>query len=514
MQTWFAAGGSVLLVGFDPVLDPGAARRFRAHVNAPLSMPLLGPWSGKLHNGGGTIELRAPIPGGDDPGRSFVVDAASYGPDAPWPALANGEGPALVRVDPSSTGLSAANWVAATAEPGQPYDPREAPFIIIPPRDATHAGYADALAGLLAGPVRGLHFQWRREGVPIADATLTNLRLAAPPPAFSGTFDAVLMSAGGVTQSPPVHLEFVQPPVIFTHPASGSVVYQSNYVLHVTAGGVAPLRYQWRHNGTNLPGAESPDLTLFNVGPDKEGEYSAVVTDANLSLESRAALVSTLYRPVILSEADNWMVNIGESVLLSLNVTGTLPIAYTWRKDFTPVLAPSLPYLLITNAQLTNSGVYTVSLSNAATPTVRVFSVGARVLVMSDSDGDGMPDLWELAHGLRFDDPSDAALDSDGDGYTNIEEYRAGTDPRDAFDYLRIDRFERVRGLTSQAMLQFAARSNHSYTLQVSDHAGPPWSNWISFTAPASNRVMVLPVELLSGQITQRQFRLVTPRQP
>ena len=40
-----------------------------------------------------------------------------------------------------------------------------------------------------------------------------------------------------------------------------------------------------------------------------------------------------------------------------------------------------------------------------------------------DSDGDGMPDAWEEANGLDSSDPSDGALDSDGDGYTNLEDW-------------------------------------------------------------------------------------------
>ena len=41
----------------------------------------------------------------------------------------------------------------------------------------------------------------------------------------------------------------------------------------------------------------------------------------------------------------------------------------------------------------------------------------------ADSDDDGMPDAWEARFGLDRDDPSDGALDPDGDGYTNLEDY-------------------------------------------------------------------------------------------
>ncbi|MBI1934906.1 hypothetical protein HYS31_00550 [Candidatus Woesearchaeota archaeon] len=42
-----------------------------------------------------------------------------------------------------------------------------------------------------------------------------------------------------------------------------------------------------------------------------------------------------------------------------------------------------------------------------------------------DTDGDGIPDDWELEHGLNPNDPSDADSDTDGDGLTNREEYDA-----------------------------------------------------------------------------------------
>lgn len=52
-----------------------------------------------------------------------------------------------------------------------------------------------------------------------------------------------------------------------------------------------------------------------------------------------------------------------------------------------------------------------------------------------DSDGDGMPDAWELKYGLDPNDPSDAVKDCNGDGYTNIEKYINGIDPTRTIDW-------------------------------------------------------------------------------
>ncbi len=60
-----------------------------------------------------------------------------------------------------------------------------------------------------------------------------------------------------------------------------------------------------------------------------------------------------------------------------------------------------------------------------------------------DSDSDGMPDEWEKKYSL---DPfsDDSGLDPDTDGFTNLEEFQGGTDPKDAkshparFAFLRV----------------------------------------------------------------------------
>ena len=46
-----------------------------------------------------------------------------------------------------------------------------------------------------------------------------------------------------------------------------------------------------------------------------------------------------------------------------------------------------------------------------------------------DSDGDGLYDGWEVLYNFNPNVPGDDTVDSDGDGYTNLQEFKAGTNP-------------------------------------------------------------------------------------
>ncbi len=53
-------------------------------------------------------------------------------------------------------------------------------------------------------------------------------------------------------------------------------------------------------------------------------------------------------------------------------------------------------------------------------------------LTTVDTDGDGIPDAWEVAHGLNPNSPTDAFEDPDRDDLSNLDEFQHGTDPRRA----------------------------------------------------------------------------------
>ena len=68
----------------------------------------------------------------------------------------------------------------------------------------------------------------------------------------------------------------------------------------------------------------------------------------------------------------------------------------------------------------------------------------------TDSDGDGMPDLWESLYGLDSNNPTDASSDVDVDGLTAIEEFTGGTVPIASLD---IDGNGQYDGLTDGLLI-------------------------------------------------------------
>jgi hypothetical protein len=148
-----------------------------------------------------------------------------------------------------------------------------------------------------------------------------------------------------------------------------------------------------------------------------------------------------------------------------------------------------------------------VGFGNSPSTWVAAAPTPGRLLDTADSDGDGLPDVWELQHGTSPYVP-DADQDPDADGLTNWQEYLAGTDPFSAASNLRLE-FLLESGTGT---LRFSAVSNRTYTvLSRLDLAGSEWVPWTNVPAAGFDRAITFPVQAVRQSAF---YRLVTPAQP
>jgi ABC-type transporter MlaC component len=137
----------------------------------------------------------------------------------------------------------------------------------------------------------------------------------------------------------------------------------TNVTLAVSASGGTPISYAWQFNGVNINGATNGTLTISNMQSFAAGTYTVVMSNS-VSVVTTQAVVG-FANPVSISSAPQSQVaGPGTNVTLAVSASGGTPINYAWQFDGVFLDGATNSTLVITNMQASDTGTYTVVVSN------------------------------------------------------------------------------------------------------------------------------------------------------
>jgi len=107
---------------------------------------------------------------------------------------------------------------------------------------------------------------------------------------------------------------------------------------------------------------------LVNVQASNAGTYTVTVLNGVPPNATSSGAVLTVnpapVAPSITVQPKSDTVTVGQTAIFSVLATGTTPLTYAWLKNGTPIPKGTSPTCTLSNVQLSDSGIYTVTVSN------------------------------------------------------------------------------------------------------------------------------------------------------
>jgi hypothetical protein len=169
-------------------------------------------------------------------------------------------------------------------------------------------------------------------------------------------------------------------PVVSQAPSSAALNSGGSLTLSGSAIGIPPLDYQWRHAGTNIPGAITATYTKASVAPEDAGDYQLVATNLYGSGTSVVATVSVATAPAIVTDVQSATNYATLSQRFAVASGGAVPLSYQWTHAGTNLPGATTASLLLKNLQAADAGDYQMIVTNtlgAATSSVATLTLVA-----------------------------------------------------------------------------------------------------------------------------------------
>jgi hypothetical protein len=117
-------------------------------------------------------------------------------------------------------------------------------------------------------------------------------------------------------------------PVVSAQPTNQFVAAGQSGTFCVTAGGTAPLYYQWQWVGHHLFGVATNN-TCFST--PSVGDYCCIITNSMGAVTSAVATLTVLAPPTLTSQSGSLVITQGDSASFCVTGSGMTPLYYQWQ---------------------------------------------------------------------------------------------------------------------------------------------------------------------------------------
>lgn len=105
-------------------------------------------------------------------------------------------------------------------------------------------------------------------------------------------------------------------------------------------------------------------------------------------------------RPALTLQPASQTVSAGQPFALEVSAVNSGPFSYQWRLNGSPLAGSTDRALSIPAAQAADAGAYDVVVGNVFGQSTSLVATVTVQAGLADTDADGMPDAYELAHGF------------------------------------------------------------------------------------------------------------------
>jgi len=243
------------------------------------------------------------------------------------------------------------------------------PTIGLTPQDQTiceQDGVTFCVEAVGHGP---LHYQWRKDGEPIASAPdAACLSISSTSAGDAGAYDVVVSDDCGSNTSTPAVLTVNLLPRVEEPPQPQATCEGAAATFSVVASGAEPLDYQWRRNGVEIEGAIASTYTIAAVTLDDAASYDVVISNGCATATSAPAELTIRVAPAFAELSGDVTVCAGEPVTLQVSASGSEPLSYQWRRDGVPLDGETGTELVIAVSAAADTGTYDVIVTNDCGP--------------------------------------------------------------------------------------------------------------------------------------------------